>query len=114
VRILALAALIVCAVILPRAQAQSVDPYPNCEGFIDHKCCCTAGACFDVARSEIERLTEDTYRSIATGEVVKAKGRSPHGRVRRCTGNQDDNGAWYAIGHPRARTNCLYVTDTGS
>lgn len=116
VRLVAVTALMLSAVTLPPATAQEapgLDLYPNCEGFIDASCCCTANACFDVPRNEIERLTEDTYRIIRTGEVVKAKGRSPHGRVRRCTGNRDETG-WHMIGHPDARTTCLYVTDTGS
>lgn len=109
------AALLVSALALP-ARGQDVPPiesYPNCEGFIARECCCTANACFDIPRSAIERLTEDTYRIIRTGEVVKAKGRSPDGRVRRCTGNRTETG-WHFIGHPDAKTNCLYVTDTGS
>jgi hypothetical protein len=93
----------------------SPDPhfYPNCQGFIAAQCCCTNFACFEIPRSEIEHLGNNRWRILRTGEIVEAKGRSPDGRVWRCTGNSD-GAYWSKLGEPDARTNCLYVTETGS
>jgi hypothetical protein len=85
----------------------------TCEGFISAQCCCTSGACFVIPRSAIIRLDEKRYRIIRTGEIVEAKGSSPDGLVRRCTFDNHD-GQFVRIGHPDARTSCLYVTETGS
>jgi hypothetical protein len=84
----------------------------TCDGFISASCCCTSGACFVIPRSEIIRLDETRYRITRTGEVIEAKGSSPDGQVRRCTHGMVGNE--YRIGHPDAKTSCLYVTETGS
>lgn len=87
----------------------------TCDGFISASCCCTTGACRVIPRSEIIRIDETHYRIIRTGEVVEAKGRSPDGQVRRCSYDWDsETGQAVRIGHPDARTSCLYVTETGS
>lgn len=85
----------------------------TCDGFISASCCCTTGACFVIPRSEIIRLDETRYRIVRTGEIVEAKGASPDGQVRRCTYDHDHTG-FVRIGHPDAKTSCLYVTETGS
>jgi hypothetical protein len=85
----------------------------TCDGFISASCCCTSGSCRVISRSEIIRLDDKHYKIIRTGEIVEAKGFSPDGQVRRCSYDWE-NGQAVRIGHPDAKTSCLYVTETGS
>lgn len=113
----AIATVIAVAIGSGLSAQQGPDParYPNCEGFISPSCCCTNGGCFFISRSDIVRIDETHYRIIRTGEIVEAKGRSPDGRVRRCTYDFDpQQGGFIRIGHPDAKTSCLYVTEPGS
>lgn len=114
---IAVVALCCAAILLHPARAQvAPDPsqFPNCEGFIASHCCCTNGACFVISRADIVRIDETHYRILRTGEIVEAKGKSPDGRVRRCTYDYDPQRGFVRIGHPDAKTSCLYVTETGS
>lgn len=112
--LLAFAAVLMLETATARGQNALVQTqHPNCEGFISPSCCCTNGGCFFISRSDIVRIDETRYRIIRTGEIVEAKGRSPDGRVRRCTYDLKD-GHFVRIGHPDAKTSCLYVTEPGS
>lgn len=96
-----LAALILLVLTVP------VYAQENCRGWINAGCCCTNGACHDVAPGEVEQIGENLYYIPLTGERIARTGWSKDGTFVRCSYAPNPNGGWL-IG-PQYRTSCLYV-----
>lgn len=80
---------------------------PGCRGWISETCCCTNGACHNVAPGEVIRTGDNEYFIPATGEKRARTGWSKDGTFVRCSYASKPNGGWL-IG-PQYPTSCLYT-----
>jgi hypothetical protein len=101
----------VAVIVLPSSFARAAD---TCAGFINPRCCCTTGACFEISASDYVRLDETRFRIVRTGMIVEASGRSPDGKARLCTYDYDSDGNIVRIGHPYAKPSCFYFVEPGT
>jgi hypothetical protein len=89
---------------------------PNCDEFKDDvgristACCCSNNCCSPAKESEFQHIEGDSYRVVATGQIVKRTGWS-HGATIKCACDQIA-GIWTK--HDRAFVRCLYLPFPGS
>jgi hypothetical protein len=80
----------------------------TCFGFIDSKCCCTNGCCYEVEPSAVQPLGPlgNRWRILETGQEVLRTDWSPDGRTYRCACTLRADKGWAK--DPKASTRCLY------
>lgn len=87
--------------------------YPNCRGWIIFSCCCTTGACREVEKGELERISDGQWRVVETGEIIQRTGWSRDNTFIRCAATYSAAQSQWLIG-PQYRTTCLYEPVPGS
>jgi hypothetical protein len=89
------------------AAAQDAPPHGNCQGFISVGCCCTNNCCFTIRPGDLQQVSDDTYKVVASGQVLPRTGWSADGQTWRCACDSID-GQW--VVHASAYTRCIYCT----